>query len=136
MVKRKALKSSTCRELKAVFITLFSLQEVFQNRLVKMYTDNQNVVRITNTSIMKSELQSLAIEIFNLCIRKNISIEVEWIPREQNQTADAYDKVFDYDDWSISDNFFDFFNKLRGPFNCDLFADTNNHKTNLFFSPY
>jgi ribonuclease HI len=45
----------------------------------------------------------------NLCIRKNISLEVEWIPREQNQTADAYSKVFDYDDWSISDKFFDFF---------------------------
>jgi ribonuclease HI len=43
----EALKSSTYRELKAVFITLFSLQEVFQNRLVKIYTDNQNVV--TNT---------------------------------------------------------------------------------------
>jgi hypothetical protein len=50
---------------------------------------------------MKSELQSLAIEIFNVCIRKNISIEVKWIPREQNQTADAYSKVFNYDDWSI-----------------------------------
>jgi hypothetical protein len=50
-----------------------------------MYTDNQNVVRITNTGSMKSELQSLAIEIFNLCIRKTISLEVEWIPREQNQ---------------------------------------------------
>ena len=54
---------------------------------------------------MKSELLSLAIEIFNLCIRTNISIEVEWIPREQNQTADAYSKVFDYDDWSISISF-------------------------------
>lgn len=52
---------------------------------------------------MKLELQSLAIEIFNLGIRKNISLEVEWIPYEQNQTADAYSKVFDYDDWSISD---------------------------------
>ena len=105
----EALKSSTYRELKAVFITLFSLQEVFQNRLVKIYTDNQNVVRITNSGSVKSELQSLAIEIFNLCIIKNISLEVEWIPREQNQTADAYSKGFDYDDWSISDKFFDFF---------------------------
>jgi hypothetical protein len=69
--------------------------------LVKIDTDNQNVV--TNTGSMKSELQSLAIEIFNLCIRKNISIEEEWIPPEQNQTADAYSKVFNYDDWSISD---------------------------------
>ena len=105
----EALKSSTYRELKAVFITLFFLQEVFQNRLVNIYKDNQNVVRITNTGSMKSELQSLATEIFNLCIRKNISLEVEWIPREQNQTADAYSKVFDYDDWSISDKYFDFF---------------------------
>jgi ribonuclease HI len=86
----EALKGSTYRELKAVLIAFFSLQEVFQNRLVNIYTDNQNVVRITNTGSMKSELQSLAIEIFNLCIIKNISLEVEWIPREQNQTAVVY----------------------------------------------
>ena len=86
----EALKSSTYRELKAVLLALFSLQEVFQNRLVNIYTDNQNIVRITNTGSMKSELQSLAIEIFNLCIIKNISLEVEWIPREQNQTAVVY----------------------------------------------
>jgi hypothetical protein len=36
----------TYRELKAVLITVFSLQEVFQNRLVKIYTDNQNVVNL------------------------------------------------------------------------------------------
>jgi ribonuclease HI len=58
----EALKSSTYRELKAVLLALFSLQEVFQNRLVNIYTDNQNVVRITNTGSMKSELQSLAID--------------------------------------------------------------------------
>ena len=132
----EALKSSTYRELKAVFLTVFSLEEVFQNWLVKIYTDNQNVVRITNTGSMKLELQSMAIEIFNLCIRKNISLEVEWIPCEQNQTADAYSKVFDYDDWSITDKYFDFFNKLWGPFTCDVFADTMNHKKNSFFSPY
>jgi ribonuclease HI len=123
----EALKSSTYRELKAVFITLFSLQDVFQNRLVKIYTDNQNVVRITNAGSMKSELQSLAIEILIYVLEKNISIEVEWIPSKQNLTADAYSKVFDYGDWSISDKFFDFFNKLWGPFTCDLLTDTNNH---------
>jgi hypothetical protein len=37
----EALKSSTYRELKAVLLALFSLQEVFQNRLVNIYTDNQ-----------------------------------------------------------------------------------------------
>jgi hypothetical protein len=92
VVKRRSVKKFHIQRVECCFITVFSLQEVFQNRLVKIYTDNQNVVRITNTGSMKSELQSMAIEIFNLCIRKNISL-VEWIPREQNQTADAYSKV-------------------------------------------
>jgi hypothetical protein len=38
-------------------------------------------------------------------LEKNISLEVEWIPREQNQTTGAYSKVFDNEDWSISDKF-------------------------------
>jgi hypothetical protein len=60
-------------------------------------------LQISLTGGTIQQLWPNAIEIFNLCIRKNISIEVEWIPREQNQTADAYSKVFNYDDWSISD---------------------------------
>ena len=110
MVKRRSAKKFHLQRVEGSFYNaLFLTGSFFQNRLVKIYTDNQNVVRITNAGSTKSELQSLAIEIFNLCIRKHISLEVEWIPREQNQTADAYSKVFDYDDWSISDKFFDFF---------------------------
>jgi ribonuclease HI len=56
----EASKSSTYRELKAVFITLDSLNNFFSNRLIKLYTDNQNVVRIIRTGSMKSVLQDLA----------------------------------------------------------------------------
>ncbi|CAG2200459.1 unnamed protein product [Mytilus edulis] len=71
-------KSSTYRELKAVLITLNSLMKYFHSRLVKIYTDNQNVVRIITAGSMNAELQVLAIEIFNLCVQNNISIEVDW----------------------------------------------------------
>ena len=132
----EASKSSTYRELKAVSITLHSLLHMLHHRLVKLYTDNQNVVRIISAGSMKSELHDLAIDIFNLCLRNSISLEADWVPREENLLADAYSKVFDFDDWAVSDLYFDFINKKWGPFTCDVFADANNHKLPIFFSPY
>ncbi|CAC5384810.1 unnamed protein product [Mytilus coruscus] len=129
-------KSSTYRELKAVLITLISLMKYFHSRLVKIYTDNQNVVRIITAGSMNAELQVLAIEIFNLCVQNSISIEIEWVPREENKIADFYSKIFDFDDWHISDIHFKYFNSLWGPFTCDVFADSNNNKVPMFFSPY
>jgi hypothetical protein len=77
--------------------------------------------------------KTFTLYIFDMVSYKLLKIII-WIPREQNQTADAYSKVFDYDDWSITDKYFDFFNKLWGPFTCDVFADTMNHKKNYIFS--
>ncbi|CAC5407748.1 unnamed protein product [Mytilus coruscus] len=129
-------KSPTYRELKAVLITLNSLMKYFHSRLVKIYTDNQNVVRIITAGSMNAELQVLAIEIFNLCVQNSISIEIEWVPREKNKIADFYSKIFDFDDWHISDIHFKYFNSLWGPFTCDVFADSNNNKVPMFFSPH
>ncbi|VDH97494.1 Hypothetical predicted protein [Mytilus galloprovincialis] len=132
----EASKSSTYRELKAVFITLSSLVQCFSNRLVKVYTDNQNVVRIIKAGSMNSKLQDIAIDIFNFCLKLSISLEVEWIPRNQNQIADIYSKIFDFDDWFVSDLYFNYFNKAWGPYTCDLFADSNNRNLANFYSPY
>jgi hypothetical protein len=60
-------------ELKAVFITLFSLQEVFQNRLVKIYTDNQNVVRITNAGHQYGENNKLVLWLFVSAKRSQVN---------------------------------------------------------------
>ena len=54
-------KSSTWREMKAIFIILQSLSLCLSNKLVKMYTDNQNVARICNVGSMKPDLQYLAL---------------------------------------------------------------------------
>ena len=62
----EASKSSTFRELKAVSITLKSLVSLLCNRTVKLFTDNQNVVRIISAGSMKTELQNLALDIFIL----------------------------------------------------------------------
>ena len=99
-------KSSTWRELKTVSNVLESLYDDLKGKMVKLYTDNQNVVKIDKKGSMKPELQNIGLHIFHLCLSYNILLEVEWIPRDENFEADFLSKIFDFDDWGISQNIF------------------------------
>ena len=59
-------KSSTWRELKTVYNVLNSLQDQLSGKLVKIYTDNQNVTNIIRKGSMKSDLQEIALNFFHL----------------------------------------------------------------------
>jgi hypothetical protein len=72
---------------------------------------------------MKSDLQELALNIYEICIFNNISIELEWIPRNGNIQADFFSKIFDFDDWSVADHIFQMLNKKWGNFTFDRFAE-------------
>ena len=95
---------------------------------MKLYTDNQNVVSIVNKGSMKPELQEIALQIFHLCLSNNILLEIDWIPRGENDYADYLSKIFDFDDWGVLKNVFDYFNLIWGPYTCDRFADSKNYK--------
>ena len=79
------LQSSTYRELEAVGLVLLSFGEQLRNKFVKLYSDNQNVVRITHIGSMKPELQSLACSIYKTCLIFNIDLSLAWVPREFNR---------------------------------------------------
>ena len=130
------IKSSTWRELKAVEITLKGCVDFFKNKFVKLFTDNQNVERISEVGSMKKDLQSLAIDIFHFCVQNCICLKVQWIPRELNTIADQYSRIFDFDDWSVADRIFHYFNKIWGPFTIDRFANSNNKKLHRFNSRF
>ena len=98
------LKSSTWRELRTLEFLLDRLKSQLYGKLVKIYTDNQNVVRICQVGSMKSDLQILAWNIYKICMSNNINIELEWLPREQNVSADYFSKIFDFDNWSVAGN--------------------------------
>jgi hypothetical protein len=85
---------------------------------------------------MKKDLHDIACKIFFFCTENHVSLEVEWISRDQNFVADFYSKLFDFDDWSISDVIFQFFSQKWGPYDIDLFADSKHHKVNKFFSKF
>ncbi|CAG2193214.1 unnamed protein product [Mytilus edulis] len=76
--KEDRIKSSTWRELKAVKNILESLQLMLCGKLVKLYTDNQNVVKIVQKGSMKLDLQVISLDIFHICLNNNIVLESQW----------------------------------------------------------
>ena len=48
---------------------------------------------------MKLDLHRLAIKIFQFCAEHSIRLEVQWIPRTENEKADYISRLIDFDDW-------------------------------------
>jgi hypothetical protein len=85
---------------------------------------------------MKLELQKLARSIYSTCVTNSISIDIQWIPRSENEKADYISRLIDHEDWEVSEFFFDLMNGLWGPFTIDRFANFNNKKLNRYNSLY
>lgn len=131
-----ATQSSTWKELTAVKKVLISLVDFLKDKRVKWFTDNQNVVSIVQKGSTKIHLQDIAIEIYTVCLKNNLSLDVEWIPRAKNDIADYISRIVDYDDWSVSDTVFQYLDSIWGPHEIDWFANDYNHKLPIFYSKY
>lgn len=129
-------KSSTYRELKAIYLAMSAYVKFLQNRSVKWYSDSQTCVHIINVGSSKQELHDLALNIFRLCFDFNIHLKVQWVPRDLNVVADSISKVRDTDDWEVSMDFFKFMDGLWGPHDIDRFATNRNRKTLRYNSKF
>ena len=128
--------SSTWKELMAVKKVLLSLVELLHGKRVKWFTDNTNVVSIVNKGSMKMPLQQIALEIFEVCLKNCISIDIEWIPRTGNEQADYISRITDSDDWGISQQLFETVDSRWGPHDVDWFASDDNYKVPVFWSRF
>jgi hypothetical protein len=61
---------------------------------------------------------------------------LQWVPRKENSVADAISKVFDWDDWGVSEDFFNFLDSLWGPHTVDRFANHYNKRSPRFNSKF
>ena len=77
-------------------------------------------------------LHTLTISIFEFCIRNNIELSVQWIPRSLNQKADSVSKFMDIDDWQITSEFFALLEQYWGLHTIDCFANFYNTKIEDF----
>ena len=130
---------STFRELANIHFSLHAFLPQIKNSSVKFLVDSQSAAKIVDTGSMKPELQWFASEIFHLCFQNNISLKVDWIPREQNKLADEISReadIIDIEDWGITTDFFSILSTLYGPFSLDAFANFYNKKCDRFYSLY
>ena len=123
-------KSFTFRELLAIFYTLKALTQQLNHAKVKVFSDSQSACRIVQVGSRLPELQKIAVDIFQLCLIHDITIESQWIPRSVNHVADALSKTVDLDDWQLDPRIFHMLNEKWGPFTIDRFASSCN--TQLF----
>ena len=121
-------QSSTWRELMCVKHALQSFVHLLKGGLVKWYTDNQGVAAIVKAGSTKVHLHKLAMEIFLLSKEYDVSIDIEWIPRSENEVADYLSKIVDFDDWCVRDSYFRAVDSVWGPFTVDCFANSVNAK--------
>ena len=128
--------SSTMREILAVKYVLLSLIERLSGLTIKWFSDNQNVPRIIEHGSSKEHLQTEAMSIFHMCCAHGISLEMEWIPRSDNEKADFLSRLQDTDDWGLSLSTFTSIDSVWGPHTIDRFANFRNTKLARFNSRY
>lgn len=122
----EASQSSTCRELKALLYVLQSFSAALSHRKVKWFSDSQNTCRIVSVGGSRPELQAIAVEIFEVRMSFDIAMEIEWLPRSQNDRADYLSRIVDLDDWSLSAALFQLVDSSWGPHTVDSSASFYN----------
>ena len=79
--RSERLKSSTWREVEAARRVMFFNAGLLERKKVKVYSDNKNVKSILLKGSSKSDLQSIALKVNELCEKREITLNPEWLPR-------------------------------------------------------
>jgi hypothetical protein len=96
---------STWRELENVNFTLKAFLAFIKTRTVKFFVDNLSSMAISYSGSMKPFFQELALQIHETCFHNGVSLDLECIPRDQNEEADYLSRlsdILDTDSWGIT----------------------------------
>ena len=129
-------QSSMFRELKAMYFLLLSYVAQLKQKRVKIITDNEGADKIVAIGSSKINLQTLAIDTFNLCLVNSIILEAQWIPRSLNERGDLLSRFVDKDDWSVNPSVFRVIDAKWGPRTIDWFASHYNALVPRFNSKF
>ncbi len=123
------------RELLAAVELILSCVKLLENCIFTLHFDNINAATVLEKGSGKFRLQNYAIFVDKICREYNISLRPVWIPRSLNNVADIVSKMFDYDDYSVQEHFYQYLQQITGfvP-NFDRFANNWNAKCPQFNS--
>ena len=128
--------SSTYRELVAVYHGLETTKHLLRDQAIRWHTDAKNVVTIVRKGSMNPTLAKIALLIYQITKEYNIRLSLSWIPREENQEADDFSRIIDYDDYGVQEMWFRYITQSLGDVTIDRFADHNNTKCVRFNSRF
>ncbi len=131
--QEESAESSTFRELLGVFMCLHAMISLCQGKFVGFQVVAQNLLGILNRGSPRLKLNALARELFWFRLEHPITLNVEWVPREENTIADELSKLLIPDDSMSSRAFFRKLEERFGPHTVDLFASGAN-KCEQFYS--
>lgn len=135
--KPEARRSSNWRELKAVHLSLLSLQEFLVNQHVQILSDNMTtVLYLTKQGGTKSKtLMGLAHQILRWAENNVASLSAVHLKGTENTLADLLSrKEIREAEWSLNQELFEKISKSWGHPQVDLFAKEENAKIPVFFS--
>ena len=118
-------------ELLAAFYALQTFAANAQNLHVQLKLDNSTAISyLSNIGGSKSDsLNSLARQLWEWCMKRNIFISVQHIPGHMNSAADQLSRTFSYNlEWSLNTNVFQQITQLTLVPDIDLFASSLNAK--------
>jgi hypothetical protein len=123
------------RELLAAIELILGCVKLLENCILTLHFDNMNAATVLEKGSRKFRLQNYALFVDKICRQYNISLRPVWIPRSLNNIADMLSKMFDYEDYSVQDYFYQYVLPITGfvP-NFDRFANNWNAKCPQFNS--
>ena len=126
-----------CLEMKAALLALQTFVSTRQNIHILLLIDNSSAIAYINHKggTHSRAMSDLALEIWEWCLTRRITIHAEHIPGVYNTVADAESRrSFEPSDWKLHKGVFDQLQKVWGPHNVDLFAARHNRQLPRYFS--
>ena len=105
-----------------------------QGKFAVFQVDAQNPLGLVNRGSPRLKLNALTRELFRFELEHRITLNVEWVPREENTIADELFKLLIPDDSMLSSAFFRILEERFGPHTVDLFASGANNQCEKFDS--
>ena len=124
-------------ELQAAFLTIQTFLKSRRNIHVLIYLHNTVAVQYINCmgGTQSPALCYLAIELWEWCLARKITLHAEYLPGRCNIRADFESRHHnDSSNWRLNPQIFSILNQTFGPFSTDLFASFQNAQVGHFFS--
>ena len=124
-------------ELLAAFLAIKAFGKTWQNITVLLRLDNVTAVSYINQKggTVSKALCELAISIWAWCSERNVTLEAEHLPGQQNSQADQESRTIrDRCDWKLKQQVFQQIHTAMGPLEVDLFASRLTKQLPRFYS--